>query len=164
MNLTLVCSRKYRWPEHYFSVRSLGNSQKLPTTNQYLVSTIFCAITNISFFSLRFDLFSIITKKVNQIRNNVVCVVARLVFCCFDVHSLWAVAILFHTFSTIKRDRSFRAHISRLCYFSWLCSKSLYCKDMIKPYYIKGVKKQLFADVLQNVFENFAKFTGKHLC
>ena len=80
MNLTLVCSRKYRWPEHYFSVRSLGNSQKLPTTNQYLVSTIFCAITNISFFSLRFDLFSIITKEVNQIRNNVVCVVARLVF------------------------------------------------------------------------------------
>ena len=36
------------------------------------------------FFSLRFDLFSIIAKEVNQIRNNVVCVVARLVFvfCC----------------------------------------------------------------------------------
>ena len=39
---------------------------------------------DISFFSLRFDLFSIIAKKVNQIRNNVVCVVARLalVFSC----------------------------------------------------------------------------------
>ena len=39
---------------------------------------------NISFFNLRFDLFLIIAKKVNQIRNNVVCVVARLVFvfCC----------------------------------------------------------------------------------
>ena len=39
---------------------------------------------NISFSNLRFDLFSIIAKKVNQIRNNVVCVVARLVFvfCC----------------------------------------------------------------------------------
>ena len=39
---------------------------------------------NISFSSLRFDLFSIIAKEVNQIRNNVVCVVARLVFlfCC----------------------------------------------------------------------------------
>ena len=36
------------------------------------------------FFSLRFDLFSIIAKEVNQIRNNVVYVVARLVFlfCC----------------------------------------------------------------------------------
>ena len=36
------------------------------------------------FFSLRFDLFSIIAKEVNQIRNNVVCVVARFVFlfCC----------------------------------------------------------------------------------
>ena len=39
---------------------------------------------NISFFNLHFDLFSIIAKEVNQIRNNVVCVVACLVymFCC----------------------------------------------------------------------------------
>ena len=76
MNLIVVFSRKYRWPEHYFSVWSLGNSQKLLTTNQFLVSTIFFTIMNISFFSLRFDLFSIIAKEVNQIRNNVVCVVA----------------------------------------------------------------------------------------
>ena len=84
MNLTLVFRRKYRWPEHYFSVWSLGNPQKLLTTNKFLVSTIFFTIMNISFFSLRFDLFSIIAKEVNQIRNNVVCVVARLVFsfCC----------------------------------------------------------------------------------
>ena len=48
------------------------------------IHTIFFTIMNVSFFSLRFDLFSIITKEVNQIRNNVVCVVARLVFlfCC----------------------------------------------------------------------------------
>ena len=84
MNLTLVFSRKYRWPEHYFSVWCLGNSQKLLKTNQFLVSTIFFTIMNISFFNLRFDLFLIIAKEVNQIRNNVVCVVARLVFvfCC----------------------------------------------------------------------------------
>ena len=83
MNLTLVFSRKYRWPEH-FSVWSLQNRQKLLTTNQFLVSTIFFTIMNISFFSLRFDLFSIIAKEVNQIRNNAVCAVARLVFlfCC----------------------------------------------------------------------------------
>ena len=39
---------------------------------------------NISFFNLRFDLFSINAKEVNEIRNNVVCVVAQLafVFCC----------------------------------------------------------------------------------
>ena len=39
---------------------------------------------NISFFNLRFDLFSIIAKEANQIRNNVICVIARLVFvfCC----------------------------------------------------------------------------------
>ena len=33
---------------------------------------------NISFFNLRFDLFSIIAKEINQIRNNVVRVVACL--------------------------------------------------------------------------------------
>ena len=67
-----------------FFIWSLGNSKKLLTTNQLLVSTIFFTIMNISFFSLRFDLFSIIAKEVNQIRNNVVYVAGRLVFlfCC----------------------------------------------------------------------------------
>ena len=84
MNLTLGFSKKYRWPEHYFSVQSLGNPQKLLTTNQFSVSTILFTIMNISFFSLRFDLLSIIAKEVSQIRNNVVCTVACLVFqfCC----------------------------------------------------------------------------------
>ena len=41
-----------------------------PIFSQY---NIFFTIMNISFSSLRFDLFSIITKKMNQIRNNVVC-------------------------------------------------------------------------------------------
>ena len=63
-----------------FFVWCLGNSQKLLTTNQCLVSTKFFSIMNISFLNLRFDLFLIIAKEVNQIRNNVVCVVARLVF------------------------------------------------------------------------------------
>ena len=84
MNLIVAFGRKYRYWEHYFSVWSLGSSQKLLKTNQFLVSTIFCTIMNISFFSLRVDLFLIIAKEVNQIRNNVVCVVAGLVslFCC----------------------------------------------------------------------------------
>ena len=56
---------------------------EITKTNQFLVSTIFFTIMNISFFSLHFDLFSIIAKEVNQIRNKVVCDVARLVlFCC----------------------------------------------------------------------------------
>ena len=85
MNLNLVFSRKYRWPEHYFSVccMGLGISHKLLATNQFLVCTIFFTNINISFFNLRFDLFLIIAKKVNQIRNNVVCVVAHLVFVFF---------------------------------------------------------------------------------
>ena len=73
--------RKYRWPEHYFFIWCLGNSQKLPTTNQFLVSTIFFTNVNISFFNPRCDFFSIIAKSiVNQIRNNIACAVARLVF------------------------------------------------------------------------------------
>ena len=54
MNLTLVFSRKYRWPEHHFSVWSLGSSQKLLTRNQFLVSAIFFTIINISFFQSAF--------------------------------------------------------------------------------------------------------------
>ena len=67
-----------------FFVWSLENSQKLLARNQFFVSTIFFTIMNISFSSLHFDLFSINAKEVNQIRNNVVCVVACLVFlvCC----------------------------------------------------------------------------------
>ena len=119
MNLIVVFSRKYRWPEHYFSVWSLGNSQKLLKTNQFLVSTIFFTIMNISFFSQHFDLFSIIAKEVNQIRNNVVCVVARLafLFCC--PLTTGRCNAFQHNFVN-WRNRSFTACISRLSYFLWL--------------------------------------------
>ena len=62
----------------------LRKLSEITNNKPILISTIFFTIMNISFFSLRFDLFSIIAKEVNQIRNNVVCVVARLVFlfCC----------------------------------------------------------------------------------
>ena len=52
------------------------------TNNKPIVSTLFFTIMNIFFINLRFDLFSIITKVVNQIRNYVVWVVAGLVFLC----------------------------------------------------------------------------------
>ena len=62
----------------------LRKLSEITNNKPILNSTIFFTIMNISFFNLRFDLFSIIAKEVNQIRNNVVCVVARLVFvfCC----------------------------------------------------------------------------------
>ena len=62
----------------------LKKLSEITNNKPILISTIFFTIMNISFFSLRFDLFSVIAKEVNQIRNNVVCVVARLVFlfCC----------------------------------------------------------------------------------
>ena len=79
----VVFSRKYRWPEHYFSVCSLGNSQKLLKTNQVSVGTMFLKYGTkyeYLFFHSFFNLFSIIVKEVNQIKNNVVRVVARLAF------------------------------------------------------------------------------------
>ena len=41
----------------------LRKSSEITNTNQFLVSTILFTIMNISLFSLRFDLFSIITKE-----------------------------------------------------------------------------------------------------
>ena len=109
MNLTLLFSRKYRWPERYFFVWSSGNSQKLLTTSQFLVSTIFFTIMNVPFFSLCFDLFSIIAKAVNQIRNNVVCVVAPLVFlfsCALTTGPLQCFSIYFCKLKEIRVWRS----------------------------------------------------------
>ena len=62
----------------------LRKSSEIPNNKPIFSQYNILNIVNISFFSLRFDLFSIIAKEVNQIRNNVVCVVARLVFvfCC----------------------------------------------------------------------------------
>ena len=54
----------------------LRKFSEITSNNQFLVSTIFFTSENISFFSLCFDLFSIIAKKVYQIMNNTVCVVA----------------------------------------------------------------------------------------
>ena len=53
-------------------------------TNKPNFSIIFFTIMSISFFSQGFDIFSIIAKEVNQVRDNVICVVACLVFlfCC----------------------------------------------------------------------------------
>ena len=105
-----------------FFVWCLENSQKLLTINQFLVSTIFFTIMNISIFNLRFDLFSIIAKEVNQIRNNVVCAVARLVFMFCCALTMGRCNAFQHVFVNWK-NRSFTAHISRLCYFLWLWAK-----------------------------------------
>ena len=73
VNLNLVFNRKYRW----LSVCSMVLRKFSEITNK---KPIF------SQYNLRFDLFLIIAKKVNQIRNNVVCVAAHLVFVfCYEL-------------------------------------------------------------------------------
>ena len=51
----------------------------------------------------RFDLFSIISKKVNQISNNVVCVVARLVFVFFCALTMGRCNAFQHIFVNYKK-------------------------------------------------------------
>ena len=109
MNLTLVFSRKYRLPEHYFLVWSLGNSKKLLKTNQFLVSSVFFTIMNISFFRLPFELFLIIAKEVNQIRNNVVCVVVRLFLFCSALTTGRCNAFQ-HIFIKQKKEKFYRPY------------------------------------------------------
>ena len=65
---------------HMVLRKIMENTNNKPT----FVSTIFFTNINISFFNTCSDFFSIIAKKVDQIRNNIVCVAASLVFvfCC----------------------------------------------------------------------------------
>ena len=75
MKLTLVFSRKCTWPEHYFSVECLRNSQKLLTTNQVLVSKIFFTIYE--YFFLRSAFWSLFnhcqTSQSNQEQCSLCC-------------------------------------------------------------------------------------------
>ena len=81
VSLALGFSRTYNWPEiyifHFVFKKFIENTNKN-------VCTIFYKYKYFFFFTLCCDLFSIIAKKINQIRNIVVCVVAHLVFvfCC----------------------------------------------------------------------------------
>ena len=76
----------------------LRKFSEITNNKPILVSAIFFTIMNISFSNLRFDLFSIIAKEFTQIRNNAVCVVARVVFvfCCALAT---AAAMFFNIFS-----------------------------------------------------------------
>ena len=57
-------------------LRKFSKISNKPIFSQY---NIFYSYEYFFFFSLRFDLF-LIAKEVNQIKSNVVCIVARLVF------------------------------------------------------------------------------------
>ena len=70
MDLFLVFSRKCRWTEHYFSVWCLGNPQKLLTTNQFLVSTIFY---NYEYFFIQSAFWSLFNHRQRSQSNQEQC-------------------------------------------------------------------------------------------
>ena len=62
-----------------------------------------------------------------------------------------------------------KEHVLIKCLFNKAPPYLLYCKDLVKPYYVKGVhrvKKEICSQMFYKivVLESFAKFTGKHLC
>ena len=71
---------------------------------------------NISFFNLRFDLFSIITKEVNQIKNNVVCVVARLVFVFFCALTTSRCNVFQHIFINLKKSEFYGPYVQTMLF------------------------------------------------
>ena len=103
MNLTLVFGRKYRWSGYYFSAWCLGSSQKLLTTNQFLVSTIFFTIMNISFFSLHFDLFNYHQKSQSNQEQCILCcsLPCFLVWLCTHYGLLQCFSTYFHKLKEI---------------------------------------------------------------
>ena len=71
---------------------------------------------NTSFFNIIFDLFSIIAKKVNQIRKIVACVVAHLAFLFYCALTTGCCNVFQHIFVN-QKNRSFQNYISRVrCY------------------------------------------------
>ena len=66
--------------------------------------------------------------------------------------------------STIRKE-----HVLVKCLFDKVLQNLLYCKDIVKTYYIKGVhrvKKNILSQMFYKIglFESFTKFTGEHLC
>ena len=96
----------------FFSVWFLGNPQKLLTTNQFLVSTIFFTFMNISFFSLCFDLFSIIAKsQSNQELCSLCCSSPFLVLVCTYYGSLHCFSTYFRKLKEIGVLRPIFSHV-----------------------------------------------------
>ena len=69
--------------------------------------------------------------------------------------------MLFNIFSKIKRNRRFTAHVSRLCYFLWLCFERIPFESM-NPEWQKQPKKVFYKK--KAVLKNFAIFAEKYLC
>ena len=111
-NLVLVLSKKYKWPEDYFSIWCWGNSWKILTTNFYSAH-IFSQLFLLSICFL--VCFESMSKK--SIKSEIMWFV---LFSYIVVHSLRAVAMFFNILLEIKRNQRFTAHISWLSYFLWL--------------------------------------------
>ena len=68
------------------------------------------------FFQSCFDLFSIIAKKVDQIRSNVVCVVARLVFVFYCALTTGRYNVFQHIFGNNKKSEIYGRYFQTMLF------------------------------------------------
>ena len=152
MNLALVFSIKHKWSEHYFSIWCSENIWKMLSMNHFLLNTIFFTKINISFFNLCSDLFLIIAKKPDQIRNNVVLVVARLllVFCCTLMTGR---CNTFQHISQFKGNRNFfNSYFQTMLFLATMVQCSLKCEGVF-----------FASDKFPGIFFNFRFIGAKKL-
>ena len=76
----------------------------------------------------------------------------------FNYHILMTILIYIRIIFSLNCKKHFKIrkeHVLLKCFFNKALPYLLYCKAMVKAYYIKGVhrikKRHLFVDVLQNI-------------
>ena len=121
MNLNLVFSRKYRGPEHYFSVCCMVFKKFSEIINYKPIFGQYNIFNKYKYFFFQSAFWSLFNHRQKSQSNQEQCSLrsSSPFFSWFAVHSRRGVAVLFNIFSKVKRNRSFTAHISRLCYFLW---------------------------------------------
>ena len=116
-----------------FFCKVLSNFSEI-TNNKPVFSQYNIFYNYISFFSLCFDLFSIIAKEVNQIRNKVVCVVTCLVFvfCC---------ALTTDSCNAFQHNRVYSPYFETILFLETTRLSSI--RSIIEYKYLKNVIHQI---------------------
>ena len=127
MNLNLVFSRKYRGPEHYFSVCCMVLKKFSEIINYKPIFGQYNIFNKYKYFFFQSAFWSLFNHWQKSQSNQEQCSLCSSspFFSWFAVHSRPAVALLFNIFSKVKRNWSFTDYFSRLFYFLWISFSKL---------------------------------------
>ena len=142
-------------PEHYFSVWFFEKfweiTKNKPIFSQYNV------FYNYEYFFFQSAFWSLFNHRQRSQSNQEQCSMCCSLFSCFAVHSLRVVAMLFNIISKIKRNRSFTAPISRLCYFLRLCYNSITSKIRSLKQFLYNIEHKS-SDIINLEHKSLAAF------